>query len=118
MTSSLLKKLLSAFIVLYSIGVIASSTPTFGDISNVLVIVYFMFLPGLAMTLLFKEGYGILERLSFSVILSLGAVLTLLAIRDMLTPSNFPLPFNVIIPLFTIIVTSYYYFAQPQRVAI
>lgn len=113
-----MKKLLSGFIVLYSIVVIASSTPTFGDISNVPVIVYFMFLPGLAMTLLFNEGYGILEKLSFSVLLSLGAVLTLLAIRNMLAPLSFPLPFDVTIPLFTIIVTSYYYFTRSRKAGI
>ncbi|MGI0091321.1 MAG: hypothetical protein ACREBS_06390 [Nitrososphaerales archaeon] len=118
MINNLRKKLVSGFIVIYSLLVMASSTPRFGEISNVPVILYFMFLPGLAMTMLFKESYSLLERFSFSVILSLGAVLTLLAIRQVIYPSNFPLPFEVIIPLITILIISYYYFVRPHQVRI
>ena len=112
MTKNLGKKVLSGLIVLYSVAVMAGSTPTFGDISNIPVIIYFMFLPGLAFSLLLRETYGILERLSISVIFSLGAVLTLLAVKEMVYPTNFPLPYEVIIPVITILATSYYYFSR------
>ena len=67
----------------------ASSTPRFVDISNVPVILYFLFLPGFAITLLMRESYNLLERLSFSVILSLGAVLTLWAVETNDLPVEF-----------------------------
>jgi hypothetical protein len=119
--SDLRKKLVSGFIVLFSLLVISSSTPRFGNISNILVILYFMFLPGLAMTLLLKESYNLVERLSFSVILSLGSVLTLLAVRQMIAgiDISFPLPYEVIIPVITILITSYYYFfVRPYQVKV
>ena len=104
--------------MLYSLVVMADSTPRFGDISNVPVILYFLFVPGFAITLLFRESYNLLERLSFSVILSLGAVLTLLAVRQMVYPSKFPLPFDVLIPVVTILATTYYYFAHSRLIVV
>jgi len=106
------KKLIAGFIVLYSLVVIASSTPRFGDISNVPVILYFIFLPGFSITLLLKEDYSLIGKGAYSIILSLAAVLTLLTIQQFASP----LPFQIIIPSITIVITTCYYFFRTNDI--
>ena len=116
MKANLRRRIVTAVIILYSVFVLSSATPRFANVSNIPVILYFLLVPGFAMTLLIREEYTLLERIAFAILLSLGPVLTLLATREMFYPANFPLPYDVIIPIFTIVLTVYYYFARASGV--
>ena len=108
-TESLLLRIRTGIVVLYSLAIIASSTPTFGAISNTIVIVYFLFVPGYVLTLYFNEDYAIVQRLFYGVILGMTLVFVIFAVRDE-TLDAFPLPFDVIIPAGTVflILLNYY----------
>ena len=102
-------KIRTGLVVLYSLVIIASSTPAYGDISNVIVVFYFLLIPGYVVTLYLKEDYALLQRLSYSVLFGLALVLTIFAIRNE-TSNAFPLPFDVVIPASTILLVLLNYY--------
>lgn len=114
MKSKTQRSLTAGIIFIYSLLMIATVIPSFQAISNFFVILYFLFIPGFSITLLFGDGYGLFDKLILSVILSLTIVLFLLAIRQ-LNSQDIALPYNVIIPIITILVTTYYYFFGAGR---
>ena len=116
-THSLTLRIQTAVAILYSLGIIASSTPAFGNISNVVVVLYYLFVPGYVVTLYLGEDYALFQRFAFSIVLGFTFVLTIAAIRNA-TSDAFPLPFNVIIPVGTIIFVALDYFRSKSQVAI
>ena len=97
-----------------SVLVLLSLSPLLGDVSNYLIIVYFIFVPGYALTPLLAEEYDVLSRLLYSVLVGLVLLLTLLALQGdalLLIPTHFALT----IPLITIAVESYVYYSKRQH---
>ena len=113
MSNNIALKIETTVVLMFSIVVMASITPTFGDISNVLVVVYYLFVPGYVMAGLLGENYGPIQRILFSLPFGLAMVLSLFAIRQMNT-SALRLPYAVIIPALTLLLLAYRYFhARP-----
>ena len=88
-------------IVLYSVVVIASSTPRFGNISNLVVIVYYLLVPGYVISFYFGENHSPIERVALSVILGLTLYLVVFSFRQIIVGAY--LPFDVIIPSISIL---------------
>lgn len=104
-----LEKIQLAVIVLYSLGIIASILPYFADLPNEPVILYYLFFPGYTVVLLFAEKSTVLTKLMFSLFVGMALILSLSSIRQ-LVAGGVPVPFNVIVPVLTILfaIVDYY----------
>jgi 1,4-dihydroxy-2-naphthoate octaprenyltransferase len=104
--------------ILYSIGIIASATPSFGDIPNAVVVFYYLIIPGFVITYYFNEDYALLQRIAYSIALGLTLVLIIFSIRQV-TSDSFPLPYDIIIPVVTIMLTLFsFYRLRPKVVTL
>lgn len=92
----------TALAILYSIAIVASATPAFGGIPNVIVILYYLIVPGYILVLYLGEDYAILQRIALSTVIGLAIVLIVFSLRQDYSDS-FPLPFNVAIPSVAIV---------------
>jgi hypothetical protein len=106
----------TAIVLLYSLGIIATATPTFGDVPNIVVLVYYLFVPGYVVVLYFNEDYAILQKLLFSVLIGLAIVLVIFSLRQT-TGDSFPLPYDVIIPVVTIVLILFNYNRERTRIS-
>jgi hypothetical protein len=111
---SAIGRLTTAVIILYSLFVVASIIPSLYFISSVPIAVYYLLVPGYCITRLMEEQYGILQRLLFSVAVGTTVILTLSAFRQTL-PTVLALPFNVVIPVFALLLTLYSYYHPKPR---
>ena len=73
--------------------------PTFfADISNVPVVLYYLFVPGYCLTQLFhNEGYPIVQRLPLSALVSITFVLAVFSLRQTVL-LGVHLPYDLTIP--------------------
>lgn len=106
----------TAFIMICSLIVVASVIPSFYFISSVPILVYYLFFPGYSVIELLDEGYGIVQKLLFSVALGTSIALGLSSFRQ--TFHQISLPFNVVLPLFTMLLTLYVYYHPRESVPI
>lgn len=102
--------------VLYSLAIIASSLPRFANISNTVVVVYYLFVPGYTVTVLFKEKYNLIFRLGYSILYGLAFVLCIFAFRQIFP--GVPLSFAVIIPSITIAVSLFHFVSTRHTVVL
>ena len=100
-------------ILAYSLVVMGSATPFFADISNVPVVLYYLFVPGYCLTRFFNEDYPIVQRLLFSALVSITLVLAVFSLRQTLL-LGVHLPFDLAIPVFTLILLLFSYY-HPRR---
>src|SRR5580692_6734865 len=77
-----LRRLEFAIVLLYSLVVMGSAIPFFADISNVPVILYYLFVHGYCVTELFGEDYAIVQRVLFSGLISITLVLSVYSLRQ------------------------------------
>lgn len=101
------EQLRNAVAVVYSLVVMATIVPGVPSISNLIVIPYYILVPGYFVTLLLRNT-GIIERLFYSIAWSvaiLASVYSLGTIGD--TPY---LPIELIIPTLTILLLAYDHF--------
>jgi hypothetical protein len=108
-----LRRIEFAVILLYSLVVIVSVTPFFADISNIPVIVYYLFVPGYCVTELFGEDYPIVQRLLFSSLVSITLVLSLFSLRQTVLV-GIHLPYDLLMPVLTLIILLFNYY-HPRR---
>jgi hypothetical protein len=106
-SSKLTQKLELGISVLYSLLIMASAAPAFSDISNVPVVVYYLFVPGYNAVSLSGERYNPIFKMGYSIFLGLVFVLTVFSLRQIYTTTL--LPFNIIIPTLTIFMAVYHY---------
>lgn len=92
----------TAIVVLYSLGVIATITPKFSNFPSVVVIFYYLFVPGYVVILYLGEDYAVLQKIAYSILFGFMIVLSVYSFGQV-TNGGLPLPFNVIIPSITII---------------
>jgi hypothetical protein len=97
----------------YSLIVMGSAIPFFADISNLPVILYYLFVPGYCLTRFFNEGYPIIQRLLFSALISITFVLAVFSLRQTVL-LGVHLPFDLTIPVFALIILLFSYY-HPKR---
>src|SRR2546427_825617 len=106
MTSRSWLNLRVAVILLYSGVVLVTTLPGPGRIPNNLLLPYYIFLPGYALTLVLRQADGIIQTLFFSLVWSvvvLGSVYSLTT----LAPNLSAIPLSGVIPSLTVILTVY-----------
>ena len=103
-----------AVVVLYSLAIMASVVPTFSDIPNAVVLVYYFFVPGFVITLFIAEKDTIFHKLAYSALFGLTVVYFISSVRQSIQDSV-PLPFNVIVPMFSIALASLYYYNNKNK---
>ena len=101
--SSIGKRVEFMVILLYSLAVMGSATPFFSDISNVPVVIYYLFVPGYCLSWFFREDYAMIQRVLFSGLLSITLVLAFFSLRQTVLV-GVHLPYDLSIPVFTLIV--------------
>lgn len=100
-------------ILVYSLVVMGSAIPFFADISNVPVVLYYLFVPGYCITRLFHEDYPIVQRLLFSGLISITLVLAIFSLRQTVL-LGVHLPYDLVIPVFTLVILLFSYY-HPKR---
>lgn len=115
-TSSLLRKeislrqlvILIAF--LYSCFIISSLAPSIGRVTpTIALLLYYLLVPGYCTTLLFGENYDPLQRILFSVFISISLAFCLLAVNHITRGLDVPLAISLPVISISIIVYGYYY---------
>ena len=108
-----LRRIEFAIVLLYSLAVMASAIPFFADISNVPVILYYLFVPGYCVTKLLGEDYAIVQRVLFSSLISITLVLSLFSLRQTVLV-GIHLPYDLLMPVLTLIILLFNYY-HPRR---
>jgi hypothetical protein len=108
-----LRRIEFAIIVLYSLVVMGSAIPFFADISNVPVVLYYLFVPGYCVTALFDEDYPIVQRILFSGLISITLVLSFFSLRQTVLV-GIHLPYDLLMPVLALIILLYSYY-HPRR---
>ena len=80
--------------------------PGVNSISNLVVVLYYIVVPGYSITLLFGQEGTAADHLLFSFAWSTALLASVVSIRDIF-PSYDSIPVNVVIPLLTIVFLSY-----------
>lgn len=103
------KQLVALASLLYSVLIVATLAPAFGKVMpSALLIVYFLLVPGYCVTLLFHEDYDVLQRLLFSIFISMSLVLSLLALNRI--SHSFSIPISISLPVISISIIIYVYY--------
>jgi hypothetical protein len=101
-----LRQIRTAVIFFYSLLVIATIIPGVGRISNLLVVLYYLVVPGYCITLFFRQERTIVDFLLFSFAWSVALLAFVVAMKDIF-PSYYSIPTDIIVPLLTIIFLTY-----------
>jgi predicted membrane protein len=108
-----LRRIEFAIILLYSLAVMASAVPFFANISNLPVILYYLFVPGYCVTKLFGEDYPIVQRALFSSLISITLVLFFFSLRQTVL-LGIHLPYDLLVPVLALIILLFTYY-HPRR---
>lgn len=97
-------------VIVFSILVMLSKSPAFETFSNVLILIYFLFVPGYAITLVLPEEYDVLSRFFYSALIGLILVVSL----SSLWQAVFHVPANLtlFVPIITILVQGYVFYKR------
>jgi hypothetical protein len=98
------QQLRNAVAVIYSVVVMATIIPGFHGVSTLIVIPYFLLVPGYFVMLLFRYT-GILERLFYSVAWSIVILTSVYSLGTIMVIQDLPL--QLVIPALTIILLAY-----------
>jgi uncharacterized membrane protein len=98
-------QIFKVLLILYSLFAIASITPTIFGLSNTILVVYFLFVPGYSLTTLIGEQNDIIQRLLYAVLLSTTLLTAFFALGQ--TSTIFRIPFAISIPIISILILLY-----------
>jgi phosphoglycerol transferase MdoB-like AlkP superfamily enzyme len=101
-----LKQVRTGGIFLYSLLVIATALPGVESISSLLVVSYYIIVPGYCITLLFSQERTTAYYLFSSFAWSMAILASIVAIRDIFQPYD-SIPINIVVPLLTVVLLSY-----------
>ncbi|MGH9918520.1 MAG: hypothetical protein ACRD6W_06605 [Nitrososphaerales archaeon] len=104
-----MRKLEFALVLLYSLAVMGSAIPFFADISNIPVILYYLFVPGYCLTGLFGENYPIVQRALFSGLTSITLLLSFFSLRQTVFV-GIRLPYDLLMPVLALILLLFGYY--------
>ncbi len=88
--------------------VMATVIPEVMRLSNAIVVPYYIFVPGYCLALLLFRRGTVIERVFYSVVLSMVIFASLYSIETVV-PGSANIPLNAIIPILTMIVFAYDY---------
>jgi uncharacterized membrane protein len=91
----------NAVIVVYSLVVMATILPGFDLVSRIILIPYYLLIPGFCVTQLLRQARTILDGLFFSVAWSIAIITSVVSIEG-LGYSN--LSINIVIPVLTVVI--------------
>ena len=91
----------NAAIVAYSILVVATIIPSVHGVPGVVLMPYYLLVPGYCATTLLGKNEGFVELLFFSVCWSLAIIASIIAINSLGLAS---LPLNVTVPVITVLI--------------
>ena len=104
------RRLVIAIALVYSLVVLSTTVPSFGKAATFLVLIpYYLLVPGYCITLLFGENYDRLQRLMFSIFASISMLLSLLALKGLDPTLNIPPSISLPVISIGIIVYGYYF---------
>jgi hypothetical protein len=109
LSRSALQKIEFGLVLLYSLAVMGSAIPFFADISNIPVILYYLFVPGYCVTGLFGEDYPIVQRALFSGLISITLLLSVFSLRQTVLV-GIRLPYDLLMPVLALIILLYGYY--------
>ena len=95
----------TAVAIVYSLAVIASSTPRFSNFPVAIVALYYLFVPGYVIMQYVNEDYAIIQKIALSVILGLTLILVVFSAQQVIGSAS-SLPFYFIIPIVTILLVT------------
>ncbi len=104
------RRLVTGIALAYSLVVLLTIIPSFAKtVTFLLLIPYYLIVPGYCVTLLFNENYDKLQRLLFSIFASISLLLTLLALRRLDSALSIPSAISLPVISIAIIVYGYYF---------
>jgi hypothetical protein len=109
LNQSALRRIEFALVLLYSLAVMGSAIPFFADISNIPVILYYLFVPGYCLTGLFGEDYPIVQRALFSGLASITLLLSVYSLRQTVLV-GIRLPYDLLMPVLALVILLYGYY--------
>ena len=104
-----IRQLRLAGIVGYSLLVMATVLPEAMRFSNVVVVPYYLFVPGYSVALLLLQRGTVIDRIFYSVAWSMAIFASLYSIETVVSGSAI-IPLNVMIPILTMLVFVYDHF--------
>lgn len=104
----IVRQVRTAGIFFYSLLVVATVLPGVESILNLLVVPYYLVVPGYCITLLFRQERTAADYLLFSFAWSVALLASIVAIRGVF-PSYQSVPINIMIPCLTVVFLSYDY---------
>jgi len=109
-------RIVDVIAILYSIVVVAFSTPRFTGIPVVITAIYYLFVPGFVFLQYLNEDYAIIQKIAFSIVLGLALILVVFSLQQIAGPSFFP--FDIVVPVLTIflVVFNYYRIRKPSLI--
>jgi hypothetical protein len=99
-----LRQVRTGLVVIYSLVVMVTIVLGIGQISGVILVPYYVFIPGYCIALLLREVNTITEGLFYSIAWSLAAVATVYSFG---TLGYGFLPITLVIPTLTVLVVAY-----------
>lgn len=104
------RRLVTIIALAYSFVVIATIIPSFAKTATFLLLIpYYLVVPGYCVTLLLNENYDRLQHLLFSIFASISMLLTLLALKRLDSMLNIPSAISLPVISIGIIVYGYYF---------
>ncbi|MGD0636650.1 MAG: hypothetical protein ABSA72_01240 [Nitrososphaerales archaeon] len=107
-----LEQLRDAIVVVYSAIVIATFIPGFASVSNLLILPYFIIVPGYLVTLILRNTGTLLETIFYTIAWSTAILLSVYSIQT-IVPGSGALPITLVVPALTIVLLAYIHFHKP-----
>ena len=109
-----LEQLRNAVVVVYSIIVMATIVPGFATVSNLLILPYFLFVPGYFVALILRNTNSLLETVFYTIAWSMAVLLSAYSLQTII-PGSQNLPIKLVVPALTIFLLVYVHFHRPSR---
>jgi uncharacterized membrane protein len=102
-------QLADGVIVLYSLVVLASIAPSLRGVDNILLVPYFLLVPGYVLTALLYKSLRKIGRLFYTVIWGVVLVVSVSSLEGISAGYQI-LPPSIVIPIFTLVIFTYNHF--------
>jgi hypothetical protein len=108
------EQLRNAIVVVYSVIVIATIIPGFATVSNLIILPYFILVPGYFVTLILRNTGTLLETFFYTIAWSTAILLSVYSLETII-PGSQSLPIKLVVPALTIFLLAYDHFHKPSR---
>ena len=98
-----------AFVVVYSLGVMSTIIPALNTVPRLILVPYFLFIPGYYVTLILKHTESNLEKLFYTFAWSIAIFASVYSLASIPLSNQFP-PVPLIVPSLTIVLLVYVHY--------